>query len=152
MNKLTRLQKRQVSAVGVRRWRVANRPEQRAQLPNLSVVRLVARNRLRPGVIVWARVPFEDDVQYKIRPAVVLDCRGRTVVILACTSSPARHRRMDRPVELWDVEAARLRRPTAVRRMALSIDHVDVLDVIGELSGTDWDRVLGAAVVSRLGA
>ncbi|MFI6262185.1 hypothetical protein [Micromonospora sp. NPDC051006] len=152
MNKLTRLQKRQLSAVGVRRWRMAPRPEQRGLLPNLSVVRLVARNRLLPGVLVWARVPFEDNILYKIRPAVVLGCRGRDVVILPCTSSPARHRRIDQPIELMDVETAGLRRPTAVRRTALSVDLVDVLTVIGELSDTDRRRVLCAAVVSRLAA
>ncbi|WP_319462720.1 hypothetical protein [Micromonospora sp. RTP1Z1] len=96
-------------------------------------------------------MPFEDNVQYKIRPAIVLGCRGRDVVILPCTSSPARHRRIDRPVELLDVETAGLRRPTAVRRTALSVDLVDVLEVIGELSDADRRHVFCAAVVSRLG-
>ncbi|MGN9804039.1 type II toxin-antitoxin system PemK/MazF family toxin [Micromonospora sp. L32] len=152
MNKSTMLRKRDLTNVGVRRWRVAPGPAD-ASLPNMSVVRLVARTRLRPGVVVWARVPYRERDEYKIRPAVVFECRGRRdVVILPCTSSPSRYRYIGRLVELKHFGAAGLGRASAVRREAISIDLVDVLDVIGELSDFDADRVLAAAVVSRLSA
>lgn len=152
MNKTTMQRKRNLTDVGVRRWRVAPRFTDTA-LPNMSVVRLVARTRLRPGVVVWARVPYRERDEYKIRPAVIFGCRGRgDVVILPCTSSPSRTRRSRRLVELKDFEAAGLRRASAVSRDAISIDLVDVLDVIGDLSDFDSERVLGAAVVSSLSA
>ena len=59
---------RRLQDVGVRRWRMADRRSARPR-PHFEIV---GRARLAPGVVVWARVPYADRDDYKIRPAAVV--------------------------------------------------------------------------------
>lgn len=138
---------RRLADIGVRRWRVAPSPVD-ARLPNFSIVRVIPRTRLRPGVVVWAHVPFAECDEYKTRPAVVLHCDGRDVTLLPCTSAASRHRRPDRYIELKHPDAAGLNRATAVGLKPFIVDVLDLLDVIGELSAADRQRAFTASALS----
>jgi hypothetical protein len=104
-------------------------------------LRIVARNRLRPGTVVWVHVPFEDAEGDKIRPAVVLGCRGRDVVLLPCTTSVTRHQRPGY-VEIKHWQAAGLPRPTGVRRASLTVDYLEIVNIAGDLADEDAAAVL----------
>jgi len=113
---------------------------------NLSTVRRIPRTRLSPGTVVWARVPFEDTEGEKTRPAVIIDLRGRDVVILPGTTAPARKRLGPRYVEVTDLDAAGLYRPTGIRRAEVVIDLIEIIDIVGTLSDVDASRILEAAI------
>ena len=64
--------------------------QQRHRTENRSVERLVAglngvhevsKRSLTPGTVVQARVPYQESNESKVRPALVLDCRGDVVVL-----------------------------------------------------------------------
>ncbi|MDA8045209.1 MAG: hypothetical protein M0Z30_08245 [Actinomycetota bacterium] len=124
---------------GIRRWHHNDRPE---RIPHLSCVEPVAKRRLRTGAVVWAHVPFRELDDDKTRPAVVQETRGRVVTVLAGSSSLTRRRYPDLYVELSDLAAAGLRRPTGVRRAVLfAVDLSDVLSITGELGAQDMASV-----------
>lgn len=129
--------------MGVRRWRVAP-PSTPRPGPDLSVVRPIAKTRLRPGVVVWAHVPFEDADGEKARPAVVRSVAGRDVTVLPGSSALSRYRFPGRYVELTDLDAAGLARPTGIRRRAVTVDIVEIIDVVGALGRLDAAAVLGS--------
>jgi mRNA interferase MazF len=104
-------------------------------------LRIVARNRLRPGTVVWVHVPFVDAEGDKIRPAVVLSCHGRDVVLLPCTTSARRHQRPGY-VEIKHWQAAGLPRPTSVRCASLTVDYLEIVNVAGDLADEDAAAVL----------
>jgi hypothetical protein len=104
-------------------------------------LRIVARNRLRPGTVVWVHVPFEDAEDDKIRPAVVLSCRGRDVVLLPCTTSVRRHQRPGY-VEIKHWQAAGRPRPTGVRRASLTVDYLEIVNIAGDLADEDAASVM----------
>lgn len=132
--------------VGVRRWRSGSKV---ADIGNAKAAshRIVARTQLVPGAVVWARVPFEEAGQYKIRPCVVLRCLGRDVTVLPCTTSEAR-RRLPGLVELRHPALAGLSRATAVRRQPLLLDHIEILNVLGRLQDEDL-AALSPSVAAR---
>jgi hypothetical protein len=107
-------------------------------------LRIVPRNRLHPGTVVWVHIPFEDVEGAKIRPAVVLRCHGRDVVLLPCTTSM---RRRQRPgyVEIKHWEAAGLPRPTSVRRASLTVDYLEIVNIAGNLADEDAAAFLPAS-------
>lgn len=106
--------------------------------------RPVPMKALRPGVVVWAEIPFVDDEsQSKGRPAVVIDLRDGVVEVLPITSSPARLRRPSGHVELAEWEEAGLTRPSAVRRHAMRVARPNVSEILGELTQIDAEVVLG---------
>jgi hypothetical protein len=113
---------------------------------NLSNVRLIPRTRLTPGTVIWAHVPFEDTEGEKTRPAVVIDLRGRDVVILPGTTAPARKTLGPRYVEVTDLDAAGLYRPTGIRQSEVVIDLIEIIDIVGTLSDPDASRILEAAI------
>jgi PemK-like, MazF-like toxin of type II toxin-antitoxin system len=129
---------------GLRRRRLAPPPADPSPVA-VTCLRIVARNRLRPGTVVWVRVPFKDTEGDKIRPAVVLSCRGRDVVLLPCTTSVRRHQRPGY-VEIKHWQAAGLPRPTGVRRASLTVDYLEIVNIAGDLADED------AAAVLPLGA
>ncbi len=104
-------------------------------------LRIVARNCLHPGMVVWAHVPFEDADGYKTRPAVVVGRRGRDVVLLPCTTSSRRHQRPGY-VEIRHWEAAGLPRPTGVRRASLTVDYLEIVSIVGNLADEDAAALL----------
>jgi hypothetical protein len=97
-------------------------------------------SRLVPGAVVWARVPFSDRDEYKIRPAVVCSVVGHSVTIRPCTTAP--HRHWYGVLDVEDPGAAGLRRPTGVRRRAITVDILDIVGTAGCLSDDDAGRVL----------
>jgi hypothetical protein len=107
-------------------------------------LRIIPRNRLHPGTVVWAHIPFEDVEADKIRPAVVLRCHGREVVLLPCTTSV---RRRQRPgyVEIKHWQAAGLPRPTGVRRASLTVDYLEIVNIAGNLADEDAAALLPAS-------
>jgi len=116
-----------------------------APTPNLCVVRPVAKTKLVAGAVVWAHVPYEDDDGEKTRPAVVVERRGRTVVLKPGTTSSTWRRYPHRYVEISDLETAGLRRPTAVRCDEVIVDLIEVIDLVGTLSDEDAAALLTEA-------
>jgi hypothetical protein len=124
---------------GVRRW---HHNDYRERVFRLACVEPVAKRRLHPGAVVWAHVPFRELDLDKTRPAVIQSARGRVVTVFAGSSALTRRRFPDLYVELSDLSAAGLRRPTGVRRSVLfTIDLSDVLSITGELAAEDLDAV-----------
>lgn len=111
--------------------------------PRLSIVEPVPRGRLTAGVVVWAHVPYRDGTGEKTRPAVVLSATSHEVMVLAVTTSSKRLSYPWRYVELLDRERAGILRPSAVDLEPISIDRIDVVNITGELSTADAERVLG---------
>ena len=115
-------------------------------LADLRRVRPVARSRLSPGTVVWARVPYVDDPDgSKLRPAVVAGLEGRTLAVLPVTSSQKDSvRQSSLYVLLRDWADAGLTRPCLVTRRVVEIDLIDVATVAGALSDDDMARVFPA--------
>jgi hypothetical protein len=120
------------------RWAKPSTPR---RLPKLAVVEAVPMNRLRLGVVVWAHVPFRDDDGEKTRPAIVVRTAGRTVELLPVTTSQARFRRPHQHVEICDLDTAGLDRPSAVQLRTITVDRIELIHIVGELSDADLDAV-----------
>ncbi len=124
---------------GVRRW---HHSQSREHFPRLACIEPVAKGQLNPGTVVWAHVPFRELDDEKTRPAVVHSVRGRTVHLLAGSSSLTRRRYPDLYAEVADLAEAGLRRPTGVRRSVLfTVDLADVLSIAGQLADADAESV-----------
>ena len=117
------------------------KPSTARRLPKLAVVEPVPMNRLRLGVVVWAHIPFQHDDGEKTRPAIVVGTGGRTVDHLPVTTSPTRFGRPFDHVELCGLDAAGLERPSGVRLRAVTVDRIEIVHIVGELSDTDLDAV-----------
>lgn len=126
----------------------------RATVRRLTAVRPVAKNGLRPGVVVWAHVPFAGG-NGTLRPAVVTTRHGRTVVVQPITARPYRLTQPGyRPLLRW--EEAGLVRRSAVRLLAVPIALADVVSIVGALQAEDLcapppGRVLTPGVSSAVG-
>ena len=130
--------------VGLRRWRQAG-PRRAASSTRLFEP--VPRNRLRPGLVIWARVPFEERDEYKIRPAIACEVRGRAVTVLPCTSSGSRALRG--AIEVEDLRRAGLSKATGVRTGAVTIDIMDVIGVAGQWRADATAEILGRGAEGR---
>jgi hypothetical protein len=128
---------------GIRRRRVVP-PSADLSLTAVTRLRIVPRNRLHPGTVVWAHIPFEDVEGDKIRPAVVLRCHGRDVVLLPCTTSVRRHQRPGY-VEIKHWQSAGLPRPTGARRASLTVDYLEIVNIAGNLADEDAAALLPAS-------
>lgn len=130
--------------VGVRRWRQGREYwEYRASAQRLCAAKPVAKSRLVPGVVVWARVPFVDTNDWKTRPAVVKTVQGRLVSLAPGSSSASRWRFPDEFIEVTNLADSGLRRPTGFRRRDVTVDIVDVVDIVGSLADADLEALLG---------
>jgi hypothetical protein len=126
--------------------RKQGRGDRRARVvEELRRARPVARTLLKPGTVVWARVPFVDRPDSsKARPAVVSEVVGREVRLLPVTSSTKESvRRSPLYVRLEDWASAGLSRPCLVTRKVISVDVIDITTVVGCLGDDDRARVLG---------
>lgn len=102
-------------------------------------------NRLAPGTVVWAHIGFRDGTGEKARPAVVVEVRGRDVVLLPATTSEKRHRLLDH-VEVLDLAEAGLDRPTGISTIPVVVDRrIDLTSIAGDLSEQDRQRVFSQA-------
>jgi hypothetical protein len=139
---------RQTRSKSMRDARVRRRrtvpPSADLSLAVVTRLRIVPRNRLHPGTVVWVHIPFEDGEGYKIRPAVVLRCCGRDVVLLPCTTSVRRYQRPGY-MEIKHWRAAGLSRPTGVRRASLTVDYLEIVNIAGELADEDAAALLPAS-------
>ena len=113
----------------------------------LRRARPVARKLLKPGTVVWARIPFVDHPERsKARPAVVSEVVGRDVRLLPVTSSTKESvRSSPLYVLLEDWAGAGLSRPCLVTRKVVVVDVIDVTTVVGALATVDRARVFGEA-------
>ena len=121
----------------MRRWRMADRRSARPR-PQFEIV---GRARLAPGVVVWARVPYADRDDYKIRPAAVVDVVGRRATVRPLTSAASRL--ACRLAEVEDLAAAGLPRASGFRRRSVVVDLTDIVGIAGELS--ERDRIVATA-------
>ena len=128
--------------VGLRKRRGPGR-----RLPNLTAVRPVPKARLQAGVVVWAHIPFADMDEDKTRPAVVKSLSDRSVVLLPVSSALSRYRFPARYTELTDPDVAGLHRPTGVQRRDVTVDLIELLQIVGALSQRD----MSAAFSTRPG-
>lgn len=122
--------------VGVRRWREPA-PVEFGRVHDVMRVTQVSWRFLDPGTVVWARVPYVDAEDYKVRPLIVIAASSTDVDGLACTTSLSRRRRNAQYVELQDLASAGLHRPTGVRRQPVRIPLTDIVSVLGALSDRD---------------
>jgi hypothetical protein len=113
----------------------------------------VPRNRLRPGTVVMARVPFAPErgrrgaptsEQDKVRPVVVVGVSRHGCICSPCTSAASRHRYPWAHTELEDLGSAGLSRATGVKRREVVVPFRDCFTVCGVLAESDLERVLGA--------
>ena len=109
--------------------------------PRLTVVKAVARNRLHPGAVVWAHIPFDEIGEEKSRPAVVVGTAGERVTVLPISSSATRLRYPDHYVEVDDLGTAGLTRSSAVRLRPVEIDRIELVCVCGQLGDEDQHQV-----------
>lgn len=130
------------------RGRQAVRPPADLSFTAVTRLRIVPRNRLHPGTVVWVHIPFEDVQGDKIRPAIVLRCTGRDVVLLPCTTSVRRHQRPGY-LEIKHWQAAGLTRPTGVRRASLTVDYLEIVNIVGDLADEDAGALLPASDCAR---
>jgi hypothetical protein len=133
-------------AKGRRRQMV--RPPADLSLTAVTRLCIVPRNRLRPGTVVWVRIPFEDVQGDKIRPAIVLRCHGRDVALLPCTTSVRRHHRPGY-VEIKHWQTAGLPRPTGVRRTSVTVDYLEIVNIAGDLADEDAAALVPASARTR---
>jgi len=80
----------------------------------------------------------------KTRPAVVLACHGRDVVLLPCTTSIRRHQ-LPGYHEIKGWAEAGLVRPTGVRAASLTVDYLEVVNIVGKLADEDFRAVVSAS-------
>jgi len=119
--------------------------ERKVRPPRLTVVKSIPLRQLVRGTVVWAHIMFQDGTGEKARPAVIVEVVGREITLLPITTSPRRQAFPERYVELGDVEQAGIMRASAVELRTVRIDRIDLVNIIGELSDRDRDRVLGAS-------
>ena len=153
MQKKTTKQDRQNRDSGVSRHRRGPVADLQSALgPCHDVVRVihVAMSALTPGTVVRARCPFtEGGGLYKPRPVVVVEVRGGVVIARPCTTSASRFRFAD-TVEVDELSAAGLFKPTGVLGRLVSIERRDVIGLLGHLSAMDYQRVF-VPVVTNVG-
>jgi hypothetical protein len=126
---------------GVRRWHQGLLADETSRHKSLEWGP-IARNRLLPGAVVWAHIPYRERPGEKLRPAVVLGVDGRAVCLLPGYSAPSRWRFVGQYLEVTDLEGTGLLRPTGLRRRPVTVDQIEIAGKVGRLSEHDWGRVL----------
>lgn len=116
---------------------------------DLTKVVPVPMNQLTEGRVVRARVPYSDCADDKPRPVVVVSRRGREVTVLPCTTRPHR-RAMQDHVDLDDLAEAGLSRPTGVSRRPITLDRIDLIEILGSLSDRDEAAVFGRGLLKAV--
>jgi hypothetical protein len=91
--------------------------------------------------MVMAHVPFAEVDAEKTRPAVVKAIVGKQVTLLPATSALFRFRFPNKYVEVRDVHATGLTRPTGIRRREVTVDVIEIIEVVGQLSDFDMPAV-----------
>jgi hypothetical protein len=118
-------------------------PRGRFSAASLFAAKPVAKGRLGPGTVVWARVPYEEADDWKTRPAVIMMVAGRRVTLLPGTTSTSRWRFPDKYVEVANPVECGLTRPTGFRRQAVTVDIIEVEDIVGCLDADASAALLG---------
>lgn len=108
--------------------------------PNLALVQPIARRALETGTVVWAHVPYETLDGEKTRPAVVIEVRGREVVVAPGTTSRRAAEFPHRYLPIADLEAAGLTRRTWLVNRVVVIDLIELVSISGRLGELDLAR------------
>jgi hypothetical protein len=90
----------------------------------LNGVHPVSRRSLTPGTVVEARVPYYERDGSKVRPALVIGCRGDVVVLRVFTSKEWNARRHGGGVEVFHNGLR-----SWVVNHAIELDRMDILQV-----------------------
>lgn len=93
----------------------------------LNHVHPVSKRSLTPGTVVQARVPYQERDEDKVRPALVLGCRGDCVVLRVFTSKPWNAKRHGGGVEVFHNG-----RRSWVVNDAIELDRGDILQVTAQ--------------------
>lgn len=93
----------------------------------LNHVHQVSRRALTPGTVVQVRVPYQERDEDKVRPALVLECRGDCVVLRVFTSKPWNAKRHGGGDEVFHNG-----RRTWVVNDAIEIDRANILQVTAQ--------------------
>lgn len=110
----------------------------------LRDVRPVPKNSLRPGVLVWAHVPYEGEAFGKLRPAMVVRRVDRHTVVVHPITSKLFGGSARRSVPIVEWAAAGLERASLVCRREVALPLVDLTSIIGELLPLDRETALRA--------
>jgi hypothetical protein len=105
-------------------------------------VEVVPRRAWRPGVVVRAQVPFDDAMDHKTRPVVVVGVDGHEVLCHKCTSTGRRFDLKARYVEVVDLLAAGLTRAAGIELKIVRLDLSAITNVLGELGESDLANLL----------
>lgn len=93
----------------------------------LNHVHRVSWRALTPGTVVQARVPYQERDEDKVRPALVLGCRGDCVVLRVFTSKPWNATRHG-----GGVEVLHNGRRTWVVNDSIELDRADILQITAQ--------------------
>jgi hypothetical protein len=105
-------------------------------------VEVVPQGASRPGVVVRAHVPFDDAMDHKTRPVVVVGVEGHEVLCHKCTSTDRRFDLKARYVQVVDLLAAGLTRATRIELKIVRLDLSEITNVFGELGESDLANLL----------
>ena len=100
----------------------------------------IARTALSPGTIADAWVPFEDGTDYKRRPVAVSKVDSRGVHVYPITTSMRRFNRIDKLIEISDVEGAGLKRSCGIIGREVVLPRTDLISRVGSLQGPDAEK------------
>ena len=104
---------------------------------SLTQVKPVALGALNPGVVVYAHVPFDQGDGEKSRPAVVVGRRGRDILLKSITSSGRAQNYPGLYDPIRDLEPAGLDRLSWARKSPVTVDRIEIIEIIGHLSEND---------------
>ena len=107
-----------------------------------------SRRLLRPGAVVFAHVPFdENDQAYKSRPALVVALRGDDLVEVRPITGSRNYQVNATPITDW--AAAGLKKPSVVRAKSITLDRrLELTGYLGQLSERDLAAVFRLAATS----
>lgn len=104
---------------------------------SLRDLKPIARNRVTPGLVVYADIVFAEGTGSKARPSVVLCIDGDAVTLVPLTGSPRPHRI---PVEFW--AEAGLNKCSFFEPRTVTVDRrTAITGVVGSLEVADFERL-----------
>ena len=98
----------------------------------------VARSLLTKGAVIRARVDFQDEVDYKARPSVVLSSTKTTIDVVPIFSQK---KSTAERLKIAEWEEAGLDKPSYFKVRVETIDIRDSLELLGVLSDQDQESL-----------
>lgn len=133
-----------------KRRRSIRQPKPQVRPPNLTSVKPVPASQLTFGTVVWAHIPFAECSGHKTRPAVVVAADRHHAALLPGFTGAKRLHYPDRYLELTDLDAAGLLRPTGLRLEAVCLERLEIINISGALDPDDADALRDRIQVAQI--